>query len=191
MKFPGILLSLCFAALLAGCGNSSSSKPQVRNLAVDYRIDRKFNWTQPGNKFSGTLHLKVESAEKAAGFTFNTYGITFELAPGERTTIIVKSDPDGVYFNGEYPDLPIRLSQLFNAHRGSYSELFDYDVRAICEVELSQEAPNGSHTLFISCFDIPTMWFYSTEQALSVENPAADKAYELLAEGRQQFKRTF
>ena len=104
MKHLFFLFLLVCSGFIAGCDDD---KPRTTRTTVDYELDRKLDWNAAEKKLKGSIRIKTRSVSKEMPLLSNTYGIAFELTPGDRTTIIVMNDDEGTYFTGEYPDLPI------------------------------------------------------------------------------------
>ena len=136
MKHLFFLFLLVCSGFIAGCDDD---KPRTTRTTVDYELDRKLDWNAAEKKLKGSIRIKTRSVSKEMPLLSNTYGIAFELTPGDRTTIIVMNDDEGTYFTGEYPDLPIQLPRLLSLQRPAVSmELLDPEMCAAGEVALSE-----------------------------------------------------
>ncbi|MBS1371129.1 MAG: hypothetical protein HPZ91_14350 [Lentisphaeria bacterium] len=188
MKYILLLMLLACSGLFSGCDDPS--QPKTTRITVNYEIDRKFQWVPAEKKFTGTILIKTRSIAKDLPLSTNTYGISFELQPGDRTTVIIKSDDEGTYYNGEFPDLPMQLPRLLSMQRSDvYSEVFDYDMRAACDLELSEEPIDGKYYLIFNCYDIQSSWLFGTSFEVPESSPLLDQKYVSLSAGKQEFDR--
>ena len=184
-----LLMQAVLSVFLTGCDDSARSKEN--SITVNYEIDRKFQWDPATKRFEGTLLFRNNAVTRGMPLSSNSYGVTFELTPGDRTTIIIKSDEEGTYYNGEFPDLPMQLPQVMNRQSATeLGEYFDYDVRAACELELSAEPISGKYCLILSLYDVQAMWLFGTGFEVSENTPLKDAKFVQLSAGTQEFKRS-
>lgn len=183
-----LLLLTALFGIPAGCDDPSES--EANRISVTYEIDRKFQWNPAEKKFSGTILVKNSATLRGMQLASNTYGLTFSLIPGERTTIITKSDEEGTCYNGEYPELPVLLPQLMDRQSpATICELFDYDVRAVCELELSAVAIEGKYYFVFNSYDVPSTWFFCTSFEIEENLPFNDEKFVTLSAGKVEFRR--
>jgi len=188
MKHLLLLLLLVAAALFSGC-DDKSRQSSVR-VSVDYEIDRQFNWDPATRKLKGSVRIKTVATAKEIPPQSNAYGISFELSPGDRSTILVMTDGEGTYFTGEYPDLPIQLPRLLSLQRSDVSaELIDPETCAACEVAISEDVIDGNYCLLFSCFNLKSGWLFNTTVNLPAGKAFADADFVFLAKGKEEFKR--
>ena len=172
MKHLFFLFLLVCSGFIAGCDDD---KPRTTRTTVDYELDRKLDWNAAEKKLKGSIRIKTRSVSKEMPLLSNTYGIAFELTPGDRTTIIVMNDDEGTYFTGEYPDLPIQLPRLLSAAG---------------EVALSEEPIDGKYYLLFNNYDLKSAWLYGTSLELPAGQPLSDSGYVSLAKGKEVVLRT-
>ena len=118
---PTMLLAiLLLSMLLSGCDNQET-RGEAR-ITVNYEIDRKFQWSPEENRFSGIILVRDNATTRGVPLSSNSYGIMFELSPGERTTIVTKSSEEGGYYNEEFAAvlLPFKKRRALAAH-GRYN----------------------------------------------------------------------
>lgn len=188
MKHLLLLLLLAAAAFLAGC-DDKSRQGSIR-VAVDYELDRQFNWDPATRKLKGSIRIKTIATAKEIPPLSNAYGVSFELSPGSRSTILVMTDDEGTYFTGEYPDLPIQLPRLLSLQRPDVStELVDPETCAVCEVAMSEDSIDGNYSFLFSCFSLKSGWLFHTIIELPAGKTFADADFVSLAKGREEFKR--
>jgi len=188
MKHLLLLLLLIAAALISGC--DEKSRPGPVRVSVDYEIDRQFNWDPATRKLKGAIRIKTVATGKELPPQSNAYGISFELSPGDRDTVLVMTDGEGTYFTGEYPDLPIQLPRLLSLQRSEVStELVDPETCAACEVAISEDSIDGGYCFLFSCFNLKSGWLYNTTVTLPTGKAIADADFISLAKGREDFKR--
>ena len=179
---------LVCSGFIAGCDDD---KPRTTRTTVDYELDRKLDWNAAEKKLKGSIRIKTRSVSKEMPLLSNTYGIAFELTPGDRTTIIVMNDDEGTYFTGEYPDLPIQLPRLLSLQRPAVSmELLDPEMCAAGEVALSEEPIDGKYYLLFNNYDLKSAWLYGTSLELPAGQPLSDSGYVSLAKGKEVVLRT-
>ena len=184
-----LLLTTLLLGFFTGCDDSSRSEKM--HITITYEIDRKIQWDPATKKLSGTILIKNNAITRGTQLSSNSYGVTFELCPGDRTTIIIKSDEEGTYYNGEFPDLPMQLPQVMNRQSAAeLGEYFDYDVRAACELELSAEPISGKYYLILSLYDVQAMWLFGTGFEVPENTPLKDAKFVQLSAGTQEFKRS-
>ena len=188
MKHLFFLFLLVCSGFIAGCDDD---KPRTTRTTVDYELARKLDWNAAEKKLKGSIRIKTRSVSKEMPLLSNTYGIAFELTPGDRTTIIVMNDDEGTYFTGEYPDLPIQLPRLLSLQRPAVSmELLDPEMCAAGEVALSEEPIDGKYYLLFNNYDLKSAWLYGTSLELPAGQPLSDSGYVSLAKGKEVVLRT-
>ncbi|MPN56407.1 hypothetical protein SDC9_204095 [bioreactor metagenome] len=100
------------------------------------------------------------------------------------------TDGEGVYFTGDYPDLPIQLPRLLSLQRPEISgELVDPEMCAACEVAISEEPIDGKYYFLFSCFSLKAGWLYSTTIEIPAGKAFADAGYVSVAKGKEEYKR--
>ena len=70
----------------------------------------------------------------------------------------------------------------------TFQELFDWDVRAACEVELSPEPIDGRYYLIFSCYDVQATWLFSTSFELFHDRPIRDEQFVPFSAGQLEFE---
>ena len=185
---PTMLLAiLLLSMLLSGCDNQET-RGEAR-ITVNYEIDRKFQWSPEENRFSGIILVRDNATTRGVPLSSNSYGIMFELSPGERTTIVTKASEEGGYYNEEFAGLPFQLPHLMARQSpDTFQELFDWDVRAACEVELSPEPIDGRYYLIFSCYDVQATWLFSTSFELFHDRPIRDEQFVPFSAGKLEFE---
>lgn len=189
MKHLLLLLPLIAAALFSGCDDKS--RQGSARVSVDYELDRQFNWDPAARKLKGSIRIKTVATAREQPPLSNAYGISFELSPGDRSTILVMTDGEGTYFTGEYPDLPIQLPRLLSLQRPDVSsELIDPEACAACEVALSQDSIDGNYCFLISSYSLKSGWLFNTFVNLPAGKALADADFVSLAKGREEIRRS-
>jgi len=188
MKHLLLLLPLIAAGLFSGCDDKS--RQSAVRVSVDYELDRQFNWDPVTRKLKGSIRIKTVATAKEQPPLSNAYGISFELSPGDRNTILVMTDGEGTYFTGEYPDLPIQLPRLLSLQRPDVSsELIDPETCAASEVAVSQDTIDGNYCFLFSCFSLKSGWLFNTTVSLPVGKALVDADFVPLAKGREELRR--
>ena len=99
MKHLFFLFLLVCSGFIAGCDDD---KPRTTRTTVDYELDRKLDWNAAEKKLKGSIRIKTRSVSKEMPLLSNTYGIAFELTPGDRCAageVALSEEPiDGKYY---------------------------------------------------------------------------------------------
>lgn len=189
MKHIVPILLIALTGILSG-GCDDPSRPEKFRVTVNYEIDRKFRWEPSEKHFEGTLLVKNSAISRDLPLSSNSYGVTFHLRPGERTTIIIKCGEEEIYYNGEFTELPMRLPLVMNRlPPGEFGDMVDYDIRAACELQLTFEPVDGRYYLLFSCYDVQAGWLFQTEFEVPENTPISDEKFVPLSAGTQEFDR--
>lgn len=185
-----LLLPMVVIALLAGSGCDEKSKQNAIRTTVDYELDRQMTWNPETRKLKGMIRVKIVASAKEMPPQANAYGIAFELSPGDRNTVLVMTDGEGVYYTGDYPDLPMQLPRLLSLQKPDVSgELIDPEMCAASEVALSAEPLDGKLYLLFSCYAMKAGWLHDATIEIPAGKAFVDTEYVSVARGREEYRR--
>ncbi len=188
MKYLLLLGMVVVAALFAGCDDKPGKN--TLKVAVEYDLDRNFTWEPEQQKLSGVIRVKVVATTKDMPSQSIVFSLPVAVSPGERKTILVMTDEEGVNFTGEYPDLPIQMPRLLQLQAPDvYAELVETELTAACEVALSIEPYEGRHCFVFSCFLPRAGWLHDSSFEFVVDTAFSDGKFIPYVKGEEEVRR--